>query len=208
MGKRRASDCASRVSPPSRGAPPLDVSRKNGTHNSAARPQAANAATEPASGRATKPARNRPEDSPPSDPAASTRPSDDPSRPGRASTANRARRGEGALMRTEAGKKGDDHTEQHAARSASAPLRRQAQGSSVTAPPGPPWPPEPPARCATQPTVPASARKPPSAFAERKPGKHGRDHRRPGHERGAEKRRKNAAGRDLVGEADPPTGSG
>lgn len=78
--------------------------RRNGRQRSAAAPQAAKVRVEPISGKATKPARMAPKIAP-TDPAAMTMPSDDPSRPGRASIASLASRGDGRVTAEDAGKK-------------------------------------------------------------------------------------------------------
>src|SRR5688572_19278748 len=87
-------------------APPAPdvLAGRNSTHRRAAAPHPAKVAAEPTSGRARKPARIAPMIAP-IDPAARTNPSEDPSRPGRASMASLARKGEGALTSTDAGKK-------------------------------------------------------------------------------------------------------
>ena len=104
IGPRSAARPPVFPSPPPPGAPPVAPPRRNGTHSSAAAPHPEKVAAEPASGRATKPAPIAPAMAP-DEPAASTRPSDEPSRPGRASTASLARNGEGRLTSTDAGKK-------------------------------------------------------------------------------------------------------
>ena len=151
--------------------------------------------------------RGRPPRIAPSEPAARTRPSDEPSRPGRASTARRARSGEGALIRTEAGKNARNTLSSIPPRPARAPGIEQAKHD----------------RRDGRQTCRRDKRRPHVAeghaaftfshetaqcVAKREPREHGRDHRRPRHERRPEERREHPARGDLVGETPRRTARG